>query len=88
MSWITDVEGVSKGMIALVFGFGIALFVGVTFATAMPAGAAANAINLILTSVETNLTTFIGPIIAIIFALVIYGIYQDKFKNQGGRKHR
>jgi uncharacterized BrkB/YihY/UPF0761 family membrane protein len=65
---------------ALVFGVGLALFVAGEFVIALPAGQANEAINGMITSVATALTTYLPPVLAVVFIMLIYVVVQNARK--------
>jgi len=61
---------------------GIAVFILGTFATALGAGGG-NVIPELLTMLETWVTTYVPPILAIVAIVVIYGMVKG-VQNKGG----
>jgi len=72
-TWSKETENIVEFAILAVFGFGIALYLGSTFYTALPSNSiAATAVNNLLTGISTSIQNILVPIIAIIFVLFLY----------------
>ena len=72
-NWAKETNNIVEFAIVAVFGFGIALYLGSTLFSALPANsAAANAVNAIIQGFGSAITTILVPVIAIIFILFLY----------------
>ena len=72
-NWANETERIVEFAILAVFGFGIALYLGSTLYTALPAGStAATAVNTIIGGFSTAITNVLVPIISIIFIVFLY----------------
>lgn len=68
-----DAENLGKLAVALVFGLGIALYLGSTLYTALPVNSvAAVAVNSIIGGFSSAITTVLVPVISILFILFLY----------------
>ena len=73
MSWSKEATHIVEFVIVIIFGFGIALYLGSTLQGALPAGSPANtAVNNIINGVNAGITNVLVPIIAIVFILFLY----------------
>jgi len=84
--WSGETQNIVEFAILAIFGFGIALYLGSVFLTAMPSGGvAATAVNSIIGGFSTAITNVLVPIISIVFVLFLYLIV----KHSGilGKKH-
>lgn len=81
-----NVEHLVELVIVSVVGFGLALYIGYTFAGAIP-GAGGTEVNSILSSISTDITTIFVPIIAVVFVLFLYSYVKSSgllgHKNKG-----
>lgn len=83
-TWAGEGNMIVGFIIAIIVGMGIALYIGGVLVSALPAnGIAANAVNAILTGIQTNVVPIISGIIAIAFIVVLY-ILVDKAGLLGG----
>ncbi len=73
MGWSKETEHIVEFAIIAIFGFGIALYLGSTLYTALPANSvAATAVNAIIQGFSTAISNVLVPIISIIFILFLY----------------
>ncbi|MEM0143619.1 MAG: hypothetical protein QXL94_06680 [Candidatus Parvarchaeum sp.] len=87
-SWAGEGNMIVGFIIAIIVGMGIALYIGGVLVSALPSnGIAANAVNSILTGIQTNVVPIISGIIAIAFIVVLY-ILVDKAGLLGGKSKR
>jgi heme/copper-type cytochrome/quinol oxidase subunit 2 len=71
--WSRETENIVEFAILSIFGFGIALYLGSVFLTAMPTGStSATAVNSIIGGFASAITNVLVPIIAIVFVLFLY----------------
>jgi len=71
--WSKETENIVEFAILAIFGFGIALYLGSVFLTALPSGgAAATAVNSLVGGFGSAISTILVPIISIIFVLFLY----------------
>ena len=75
MSWSDHINELVGVAIAAIFGFGIALYFGSTFLTALPSGSiAANTVSNVIVGFGNAISTVFVPIILVLFILFLYGI--------------
>lgn len=72
MDWAKDLEKLGPLILSLVFGFGISLYIGSVLYGALPVGPGSNAINTIISTIGTELTTFFPIIIIVVFLALVY----------------
>ena len=73
-NWSHHTMQIVEFAIIAIFGFGIALYLGSTLLTALPAGTAANAVTNVIGGFSTAISTVLVPVISIIFVLFLYMI--------------
>ncbi len=73
MSWSKETENIVEFAILAIFGFGIALYLGSVFMSALTSGSVAyTAVNSIMTGFNNAIQQVLVPIISIIFVLFLY----------------
>ncbi|MGC8588539.1 MAG: hypothetical protein ACP5LI_05925 [Hydrogenobaculum sp.] len=73
MTWHKETENIVEFAIIAIFGFGIALYLGSVFLSALTAGSVAyTAVNNIMTGFSTAIQQVLVPVISIIFVLFLY----------------
>ena len=77
-AWIGELGGLGKGMLVLIFTFGIVFIVGNAFAGSLGLTLAGNAVSNILLAVNGGLSTYLTPIIVVVFAAAMYGLARAK----------
>lgn len=89
-NWESNLEKLGPLILVLVFGLGLALFIGATLQTALPAGPGANAINTIISGISTELTTFWPIIVIVIFIAILYVVARESgmLGSTGGRHYK
>jgi heme/copper-type cytochrome/quinol oxidase subunit 2 len=89
MAWVEETHNIVEFAIVAVFGFGIALWLGDTLYTAMPANSvAANAVNSIIGGFNSSIGSVLVPIISVIFVLFMYLIVKHTGLLGGKKKKR
>ena len=76
MSWSKDLIKLGPVILALVFGFGISLYIGGQFYASLPAGTAANAVNQVVAGIYNGLVTFFPIIVTVIFLVILYKVVE------------
>jgi hypothetical protein len=87
MTWYKDLKTLGPVVLALVLTFGIALYIGGQFYTALPASSqAANGVNAIIANVSSGLTTYMPIIVTVIFLVIVYKVVEGSglFATKGG----
>jgi len=89
MSWSKETENIVEFAILAIFGFGIALYLGSVFLSALTSGSVAyTAVNNIMSGFSTAIQQVLVPVISIIFVLFLYlvvkhsGILGKKRRNE------
>ncbi|MEM3846069.1 MAG: hypothetical protein QXU98_10255 [Candidatus Parvarchaeota archaeon] len=73
MAWSKETEHIVEFAITAIFGFGIALYLGSTLYSGLPANSVAGqAVNNIINGFNTAITNVLVPIISIIFIIFLY----------------
>jgi hypothetical protein len=72
--WTSDLRSVGGATLALVFGVGLALFIGQILQGALPAGTGNTTIGNILTAVGNAVNLMVYPVFVILFVGVLYVI--------------
>jgi len=87
-NWSKETNNIVEFAILAIFGFGIALYLGQVFLSALPANSTANtAVQNIITGFANAIQTVLVPVIAIIFVLFLYLIVKHS-GILGGKKER
>ena len=76
--WVNEIGGLGKGMLVLMFTFGIVFIVGNAFSGALGSTLAGNAVTNILLGVNSGLSTYLVPIVVVVFAAALYGVAKSK----------
>lgn len=72
-NWSSETNNIVEFAVSAIFGFGIALYLGSTFLTALPANSvAANGVSQLITGLVSAITQVLVPVILIIFVLFLY----------------
>ena len=73
MSWSKETNNIVEFAILAIFGFGIALYLGSVFLSALTSGSVAyTAVNNIMTGFNNAIQQVLVPVISIIFVLFLY----------------
>jgi hypothetical protein len=90
MAWHKDLRTLGPVVLALVLTFGIALYIGGQFYTALTPnslnpGQASNGVNAIIANTASGLTTYMPIIITVIFLVIVYKVVEGSglFKSKG-----
>lgn len=72
-NWGKNTEQIVQFVLVAIVGFGLALYLGATFQTALPSGSlAANTVGNIISGTGNAITNVFIPIISVAFLLFLY----------------
>ena len=74
-----------EGILNFAVPIGFAILIVGSIATALGAGDAANVLNAIITDVGKAVGTWVPIVLAIFFALIVYGAYKQISKSGKGK---